>query len=242
VSAVPQLHTEWKVLPHGKLTPVDEDIRTVTGDIPMPVGNLERRMTVVRLRDGRLVVYSPMALDDDEMQALEDFGTPAFLIIPNSHHRLDAKPWKDRYPAAQVIAPQGARDEVEKAVPVDATRADFGDPEVALVPVPGTGAREAALEVRKPAGTTLVLNDIVGNIRHAPGFGGWLLRLMGFAGDKPHVPVPVKMMMVDDKKALAAQLEQWAALPELKRIIVSHGATVEDDPRGTLRALAASLQ
>ena len=29
---------------------------------------------------------------------------------------------------------------------------------------------------------------------------------MGFAGDKPHVPGPIKMMFIADKTALAAQL------------------------------------
>jgi len=43
-------------LPHGKLTAIDTDILTVVGDIPMPVGDLKRRMTVVRLRDRRLVI------------------------------------------------------------------------------------------------------------------------------------------------------------------------------------------
>src|SRR5437762_11219442 len=105
---MPQPHTEWTVLPHGKLTQIEDNILTVTGDIPMPVGNLTRRMTVVRLRDGRLVIFSPVALDENEMRVIEDFGEPAFLIIPNSHHRLDSKIWKDRYPTIKVITPQGA--------------------------------------------------------------------------------------------------------------------------------------
>jgi hypothetical protein len=236
---MPKPFTEWKVLEHGALTPLDDDILSVDGTIPMPVGNMHRRMTVVRLRDGRLVIYSAVALNEDEMGALERYGEPAFLVVPNSHHRLDAKPWKDRYPAIQVVTPMGAREKVEETVHVDATSADFDDPDVALITVPGTN--EAALEVKRLSGTTLVVNDIVGNIRDAPGFGGWLLRLMGFAGDKPHVPTPVKMAMVDDKQALADQLRHWSELPTLKRIVVSHGAPIEQNPQGTLRELAASL-
>ncbi len=238
---MPQPFTEWKVLPHGRLTAVEDGMLTVTGDIPMPVGNLKRRMTVVRLGDSRLVVYSAIALDESEMRALEAFGTPSFLIVPNDHHRLDARIWKDRYPALKAIAPAGVCDKVEKVVPVDATHVDFGDPDVTLVAVPGTREHELALEVRKPDGTTLVLNDIVGNIRDSSGFGGWMLRLMGFAGEEAHVPLPVKMTMIEDKAALAAQLRQWAGLPALKRIVVSHGEIIEDDPQGVLRGLAASL-
>ena len=239
---MPKPFTQWKVLPHGKLTAIEDDILTVVGEIPMPVGDMKRRMTVVRLRGGRLVIFSAVALDEGEMRALEDFGEPAFLIVPNDHHRLDSKIWKDRYPAIQVITPQGAREKVEAVVPVDATTADFDDPGIALVTVPGTRQHEAALEIRRPNGTTLVLNDVVGNMRNTSGFGGWVLRMMGFAGDKPHVPFPVKLAMINDKAALAAQLRRWADLPSLKRILVSHGTTIEDDPRGALRELAVSLE
>ena len=108
---------EWKVLPHGKLTEIDPNILTVVGEIHMPFTDLPRRMTVARLTDGRLVVFSAIALDEDEMRALEDYGRPAFLIVPNDHHRLDARIWKDRYPDLQVAAPHGARKKVEQTVP-----------------------------------------------------------------------------------------------------------------------------
>jgi hypothetical protein len=232
---------EWKVLPHGRLTRVTDKILTVVGEIAMPLMTLPRRMTLVRLRDGALVVFSAVALDEDEMRAIEDFGRPAFLIVPNDHHRMDARIWKDRYPAIRVIAPEGARTAVEEAVPVDATQGDFGDPDVRFVAVPGTEGRESALEVRGEGGLTLVLNDIVGNIRDEHGLGGWLLRRMGFAGDAPHVPGPVKFNMVADKAALGAQLRRWADEPALRRILVSHGAMIDEDPAGALRDLAAAL-
>jgi hypothetical protein len=232
---------KWKVLPHGALTVVAENIRTVVGDIQMPVGPLPRRMTVVRLKDGRLVIFSAIALDDDEMRALEDFGTPAYLVVPGDHHRLDAKIWMDRYPAMKVITPEGAREKVQEAIAVDATELNFGDPSVKFVAVPGTRAHEAALEVTSDDGLTLVLNDIVANIRGAHGFGGWLMGLMGFAGDAPQVPVPVKLSVIADKTALATQLRRWADDPALKRILVAHGEAIENDPAGRLRTLAAEL-
>ena len=239
---MPKPFTEWKVLPHGKLTAVDDNILTVEGNIPMPVGDMKRRMTVVRLQDGRLVIFSAVALDEDEMRTLEEFGAPAFLIVPNSHHRLDSKIWKDRYPAMKVVAPEGAREQVEQIVPVDTTRGAFNDPNVELVTVNGTRQREFALQITRPDGTTLVLNDIVGNIRDTHGFGGWMLRRMGFAGDEPHVPLPIRVAMVNDKAALAAQLRAWADLPRLKRIIVSHGAQIDSEPQSVLREVAASLE
>ena len=231
----------WNVLPHGKLTPIDDSILTVEGRIKMPLMDLPRRMTVVRLRDSRLVVWSAIALDEPAMATLEAFGNPAFLIVPNDHHRLDATAWKNRYPQMKVISPEGARDKIADVVAVDTTSPDFGDDSVEFVTVPGTRAHEAALIVQTAKGTTLVLNDLVGNIRAAPGIDGWLLRLAGFAGDDAQIPRVVKMALVKDAADLRAQLLQWAELPTLTRILVSHGDPIESDPRGTLRELAASL-
>ena len=231
----------WKVLPHGKLSEIDENLLTVTGTIAMPLMELPRRMTVVRLNDSRLVIYSAISLDEAEMRALEDYGQPAWLIVPNDHHRLDAAAWKQRYPQIRVVAPEGSREKVAEAVPVDSTAPRFGDPNVRFVIVPGTRSHEAALVVETRTGTTLVLNDIVANIRNARGFGGWLLELMGFAGDEPHVPKPVALMMIDDKAALRTQLLEWAAIDSLNRILVSHGEPIEANPQQALRELAQSL-
>ena len=233
---------KWTVLPHGRLTEAGMDILTVVGEISMPLMKLPRRMTIVRLRDGRLVVFSAIALDEAEMRRIEDFGTLAFLVVPNDHHRMDAAVWKAHYPGLCVIAPTGSREKVEEEVGVDATQGDFRDPDVRFVTVPGTDGREGALEVRKADGLTLVINDVVGNIRDSHGFGGWMLRRMGFAGDEPHVPGPVKMGMIESKAALRAQLLRWAGEPELKRILVAHGETIEEDPSAALRALAESLE
>jgi hypothetical protein len=233
-------HEHWTVLPHQPLTAIDDNILTVVGSIKMPAGDFPRRMTVVRLRDGRGVIFSAIAVDEEEMRELEDFADLSFLIVPNDHHRLDAKIWKERYPDLRIIAPEGARDKVAKLVPVDAVDVTFGDPAVRFITVPGTHGHEAALEVENPAGLTLVLNDIIANIRDARGFGGWLLRMMGFAGDAPHVPAPVKLLIGKGKADLAQQLRTWAEMP-VRRIIVSHGEVIEDDPQGALRALAATL-
>jgi hypothetical protein len=240
-AAMTRPNENWNVLPHGKLTPIDDGMLTVEGRIKMPLMDLPRRMTVVRLHDSRLVVWSAIALDDAAMATFEAFGRPAFLVVPNDHHRLDAKAWKNRYPELKVIAPEGAREKIADVVAVDTTSPDFGDPGVTFVTVPGTREHEAALVVRKERGTTLVLNDLVGNIHAASGIDGWLLRLAGFAGDDAQIPRVVKMALVKDAADLRAQLLEWAELPGLRRIIVSHGDPIESEPQRTLRDLAASL-
>jgi len=235
-----QSDTQWKVLPHGKLSKLDDIIQTVTGDLHVPM-KLPRRMTVVRLIDSRLVIYSAIALDTGGMAAIEAFGQPAFLIVPSDKHRRDARMWKSRYPHMQVISPPGARSKVEKQLEVDTTEPSFGDVNVKFVIVPGTNARECALIVRSANGYTLVLNDLVGNITNANGLGGWLLRMAGFAGEKAQIPRVVMMSLIEDRAALRTQLLQWAEIEPLNRILVAHGSPIDQNPRQILRDLASSL-
>lgn len=234
-------NTEWNVLPHGPMTEIEPGLRCVVGEIPMPLMQLPRRMTVIRLHDGSLVIWSAIALDDAGMAGLEAFGRPAYLVVPSEHHRLDAAAWKKRFPDLQVIAPAGSREKIEEALRVDTCAPDFGDPEVRFSTVQGTRDEEAALIVRRTTGTTLVLNDIIGNIRHSEGFGGWVLRRMGLAGDEAQIPTAVSLLIVKDKEALSRQLLEWSDIANLNRIVVSHGEVIEDHPQRTLHELALSL-
>jgi hypothetical protein len=227
----------WKVLPHGPLEQLSPSILTVVGELSMPLTKFERRMTVVRLRDRRLIIYSAIALDETQMRVLEDFGTVAFMVVPNHLHRNDAAIWKTRYPQMIVVAPRGAKKAVEEVVPVDTTEPDFGDPSVRFIPVAGTQERDCVLECEDDSGITLITNDIIGHMPHG---SGWFLRFIGFAGHKPQVPRVVRLAVVKDKRALRSQLEAWAT-PKLARIVMSHGQTIADDPARALRDMAAAL-
>jgi hypothetical protein len=239
---MPKPFTEWTVLPHGKVSQLDDKLLTVVGDLHMPpFGDFPRRMTVVRLMDSRLVIFSAIALAEDEMQMLEAFGNPAFLVVPNDIHRMDARVWKERYPKMIVLAPSGVREKVEEVVHVDQTIADFGDPSVRFVTVPGTNAREVALVVKTSSGTTLVVNDLIWNVRSRPGFVGWLFKITGLTGNEPVIPFVVERGKIKDKSAVRAQLEAWAEMRDLNRIIVSHGSIVTRDPSGVLSHLARDL-
>jgi hypothetical protein len=239
---VPKFHKLWTVLPHGGIEKVDEGILTVEGDIPMPLGKFPRRMTAIGLSGSRCAIFSAMALTEPDMRRVEELGKPSFLIVPNAHHRLDARIWKQRFPEMQVLSPPAAKDSVAEATPVDATKGAFGDKSVELVIVAGTGESEAALVVTRSSGTTLVVNDVIANVRHPRGLGAKIMaRLFGFGVKGPQVPRIVKRMMVKDKMALAGQFRAWADDPQLQRIIVSHGEIIDTDPAGVLRTLAAKL-
>jgi hypothetical protein len=240
---MPAILEKWEVLPHGPLVEVDDGILTVTGEIAMPLGRFPRRMTVVALAGGRTAIYSAIALDEPEMARIEAMGRPAILIVPGDAHRLDAGIWKQRYKELRVVAPPGAREKVAEVVAVDATTSDIlDDLSVDWAIVPGTGGHEGALTVRRPAGVTIVCNDVIGNVAHPDGIGAHIMgRLMGFGVSEPQVPRVIRHRVIDDPKALAGQFRAWAAEPGLARVIVSHGEVIEEDPRQVLSALADKL-
>jgi hypothetical protein len=227
----------WTVLPHGKLTRVNDRILTVVGDLKMPMLELPRRMTAVRLASGDLAIFSAIALSEPDMAELEAFGRPAFLVVPSIRHRLDAPNYKRRYPDITVVAPRLGVEKTREVVPVDTSAPDFGDPTVRYIEIAG----DSALEVEGGDGLTIIVNDLIGDIHGEHGLGGWLLRVMGFAGDEPHVPGPVKLVLGKHKSEVAQLFRRWAGRGDLRRIIVSHGETIDNDPAEALRKLAASL-
>jgi hypothetical protein len=91
-----------KILPHGPIEELAPGLWSVTGDLPIP---LKRNMVVYRLKDGTLLLHSVIAMEEEGMKKLEALGKPSVLIVPHGGHRMDAKFYKERYPAARVLAP-----------------------------------------------------------------------------------------------------------------------------------------
>ncbi|MET0371362.1 MAG: hypothetical protein ABW039_08310 [Sphingobium sp.] len=235
-----KLNRAWTVQPHGQLTTIAEGIQTVEGSIVMPLGNFPRRMTVIALAEGGSLIWSAIPLEEASMARIEALGPVRFLVVPNAGHRLDVGAWKARYPQARVIAPPSARDQVAEAAPVDATSDIVNDPAIAFDLVAGTQADELALIVTRGEGVTLILNDILSNVRHPRGIGAKLMtRLLGFGIKRPRTSRPVRRMFVNDPAAVASQFRQWAAIPDLRRIIVSHGDVIDHAPAQALTVAAS---
>jgi hypothetical protein len=67
------------------------------------------RTTFVRMRDGRLWVHSPTALDDELATAVARLGEVGCLVAANNHHHRWLLDWQAAYPHAEVF--------VSRAVP-----------------------------------------------------------------------------------------------------------------------------
>ncbi|KAJ6132283.1 hypothetical protein N7471_007498 [Penicillium samsonianum] len=91
-------------------------IRHVTPDIvtmSLPFsrfGHLQfgGRGTLVKLATGSLAVFSPVSLTPEVRETVESLGgNVQYITAPDIEHHLNLTPWKDAYPQAEILAPEG---------------------------------------------------------------------------------------------------------------------------------------
>ncbi len=238
---MPKAYTEWVILPHGPIEKLADNLWWVEGSLPGM--SLKRTMTIVRLANGKLVIHNGIALGPDAMAQIEAWGNPAFLIVPNGSHRLDAPAYKKRYPALRVFAPRNARSKVEEVVAVDDVFDNYpGDDAVQVQTLSGVGENEGAMIVRSADGVTVVLNDAVFNMDRKRDLLGFFFTTLLGSAPGPRVSRLVKLLFIKDKRALRADLERFAGLPGLTRLVVAHEKVAHGpDAAQALRTAATYL-
>jgi len=218
---MPKAHNEWHVLAHGSIERLAENAWWVQGDLPNM--SLKRVMTIARMDDGRLVIHSAIALEEPLMREILEWGTPAYLLVPNAYHRLDAPAWKRRFPELTVLTTRGSRAKVAEVVQVDGTYEDFPQrDDVRLSTLPGVDDREGCMIVRSRDGLSVVLNDVVFNMDRKRDVLGFLFTTVLGSAPGPRISRLAKLALVKDRAALKHQLSTLAELPDLQRLIVSH--------------------
>jgi hypothetical protein len=219
--------TEWRVRPHGALARLAENLWWVQGSVPNM--SLKRTMTIARLEDGRLVIHNGIALDPHAMRELEAWGTPAYLLVPNGYHRLDAPAYKTRYPELRVLAPRGSQQKVREALAVDGTYEDFPTREdVRLRTLEGVGGLEGVMLVNSSDGVSVVLNDVVFNMDRKRDLLGFLFTTLMGSAPGPRISRLAKFALVKDRAALKRDLASLSQLPDLRRLIVAHENIAHD--------------
>ena len=236
--------TQWQVLRHDPMTALAENMWRVEGDLPGM--SLRRTMIVARLVNGDLVIHNAIAMDEAAMAELEALGRPAWLVVPNGWHRLDAARFKARYPELRVLCPRGARAKVDKLAAVHATYDDLPQPDptddsVRFEYVDGTSGAEGVMIVRSADGLSVVLGDTIFNLPHGKGLFWFVYgRLLGSTGG-PRVTVIGRLMLLKKRKVFKAWLQRMAARQGLVRLVPSHGAVIEGDAAAAIAEVDSRL-
>ncbi|MBI4819004.1 MAG: hypothetical protein HY791_22220 [Deltaproteobacteria bacterium] len=231
---MPKAFDSWTVLPHKPLDKLEDNLWTVSGKL----GATQRRMTLAKLLDGRIIVHNGIALEETSMGEIEAWGTVAAIVVPNGFHRMDSKIWKARYPNAKVYCPKGATKKVSQVLSVDGDYAAIpADRTVRAFHLDGLEDGEGVLEVRSGDGVTLVFNDSILNLPPTGGFWGFMLAPTG----KISVPRATRWFVIKNKQSFVDHLKRLSATEGLRRLIFAHGATCSEDPASVLRAVVSDL-
>lgn len=234
------MEQKQKILPHGDFKKLSDRLWILEGTLPHK-NPIPRNMIVYKLKNGKLWIHSPIALDEKRQKDLENLGEPMYLVVPNAYHRLDARIYKETYPFSEIVTPQKAEDKVEDKVHVDLrAEEEFIFQDVKSIIVPGLNSIECVYELNLNDGKkALVVNDLIVNIPRLPGVLGTLVKLLGRIG-KFRVPPLTKLLFHVKKENLRHWFEALAKRRDIKIITVSHGDPITRDIPDFLRS--ASLQ
>jgi len=213
---------------------------------PAPVRFLGMRLTstmaVLRLADGALVVWSPVALTPERRAAVDALGPVAHLYAPNLFHHRWIGEWIAAYPAARVHAPRGLG---KKRPDLRIDRIHGGAPEPAFAgaieELPIGGCRLGETDLVYGPGRTLLVADLVHNIgRPTHAWTATYARLMGFY-DRVAVSRVIRWTAFNDKRAARRSLDDLLGRP-FDRVVIGHGPPLEAGGREAIGAAYAWLR
>jgi hypothetical protein len=220
---------------HRQIAKLEDNLWTVDGDIKLPGGTFIRKMAMMRLSDGRVVIHSAILLDDSEMKEIENWGTPAFCIVPNRLHRLDAPLFRNRYPEMKFLCPTASRQRVERVVAIEGGYEELpSEIEWRTLAIVGD---EAVFTQRSGERISLIFGDSLFNAPHFGGPLGIMFRLIGSTGG-PRVTPLSKLILVSNRKELASQYRDLAMSSGLARLIPGHGENINENAAAILRQVA----
>jgi hypothetical protein len=112
---------------------------------------------------------------------------------------------------------------VSEVVNVDGSYEDFpARDDVQLKPLAGVADVEGAMIVRSRDGVSVVLNDAVFNMDRKKDVLGYLFTTIMGSAPGPRVSRLARALLVKNSGALKRDLQAFADLPDLQRLIVAH--------------------
>lgn len=202
---------------------------------------LTTTMTVLRLSDGSLLLYSPVAMTPNRRDAVETLGPVAHLYAPNLFHHLWIGEWATAFPSARLHAPAGLAKK-RRDLRIDRVHGSAPDPAFAgvldEVRIEGFRLEESAI-VHRPS-RTLIVADLVHNVGcPQDGWTKFYARTMGFY-DRVALSRVIRWTAFPDRAAARRCLDELLAFP-FEGLIMGHGKPVTAIAREALAAAYAWL-
>jgi len=229
-----------EVFPHTELRQLAQNLWVVQGEFP--AAKLPRNMVAYRYAKRSLLLHSVVALNERAMRDLEALGEPSVMVIPHWDHWAHVAAYKRRYPKIEVVCSRASIARISKHVHIDYSSEEyFPRHGVTYNAPPGIepveGVLEASVGENKVA---VIMNDLITNVPHQPGFYGLLLRLTRSTG-RPRVIFFVKRALRVQRALVKRYIESLAARREIAIVTTSHGDCLVTNVAETLVTIAQDL-
>jgi len=195
---------------------------------------LRARTSIVRLNDGRLLVHSPAPPSGSLVKQIADLGDVSWLLVPNCFHHLGTPAAAAAFPTAKVVGPKSAAARnPDLRIDVDIHAPAFADavPELALIPLDEVPFLDETLLYHRPTETLFGADVVLRADANDHWSWRFAARLTG-CYERVRVPPDVRKKIVD-KAGASRSLHALEALP-IKRLVVAHGAVIEESPLAQL--------
>ncbi|NNE17809.1 MAG: DUF4336 domain-containing protein, partial [Myxococcales bacterium] len=164
--------------------------------------HLGTRMTVVRLRDGALLVHSPIAMTPGLKAEVDALGTVRHIVAPNVAHHLYAGEWKDAYPGALLHGAVGlAKRRKDLGIDLELKGESHPDwqEDLATAFLDGTMLNETVF-FHRPSGS-LIVADVIENFQTSAHWPTRAYLKLGGIHGQPGLSLPLRLVFRDKKRA-----------------------------------------
>ena len=214
---------------NSPLTNLGPDLWIATRQFTNELGVITTRMTVIRLKDRRILVHSPVPIEPDLCSAVENLGQLAALIAPNLFHHQFISEWSSAFPEAKAFCAPGLETK-RSDIKFDGVLEDVSAPEwrgqVDQLLIKGI-PRYSEVVFFHRVSRTLLVSDVAFNYSSAQAASD-----PGAAeGLGPHARI---RSAISDPNALRNSIGSVLRWP-FERAIVAHGEIVESEGQARFR-------
>ena len=192
------------------------------------------RMTILKTQSG-LLLYSPVALDAENVASIRALGTVTDIVAPNKMHHMYLRPCVATFPEANCWVPEGLLEKIGSVDGAQTTTPDvvFGN-DIGIKQFTFSDHRIQETMIFHEPSRTLLTADLLYNYQSeqfpAEKLFFWMIGNYG----RPNVAF-YHRFSVKDKSSVQSMIDTVTSWP-INRIIMSHGRIVESADAGTIFA------
>ncbi|NJK49623.1 DUF4336 domain-containing protein [Candidatus Gracilibacteria bacterium] len=196
------------------------------------------RMTIIRLRNGELIVISPIQVDEVAIAQINDIGKVSYIIAPNLYHHLFIADFKAIYPQAKLWIAPGLETKIPD-LPFDKVIGDYRNLFIDEVEcllfdgfktfvLSGVSLLNECVFFHRES-QTLILTDTAFHCDETfPLFTQLAFRAIG--GYKKLSPSWLEKLATTEKEKVKTSVQKVIAW-DFKRVIMAHGSIIETDSK-----------